>query len=208
MNPSLGERKRFGHSCLANPHHGVKLLAALSFMTIALVTPVVGQDLAEPDPLEEITAEMRVVVGRLSKLTTNKPTQETQKEVIDKLDILIAALEKECEQCKGARASANPSKPAADSNVKSGPGGMGKLHAARQDGDRWGELPAHERDRILQSMNDGFPAHYQTILETYFRRVAEEKPADEAAPKAGSKSSQPKLQDKSTTKAATTAEPQ
>jgi len=171
-----------------------------------MVAPAVGQDLAEPDPLEEITAEMRVVVGRLSKLTTNKPTQETQIEVIDKLDILIAALEKECEQCKGAMASANPTKPANDSTVKSGPGGMGKLHAARQDGDRWGELPAHERDRILQSMNDGFPAHYQTILETYFRRVAEEKPADEATLKAGKKVSPSKTDEKPSAQTGTNAE--
>jgi hypothetical protein len=166
-------------------------------MSIALAVLCAGwlgssssaQELAASDPLEDIAAEMRTVVGRLSKLATDNPTQKNQKEVINKLDTLIAELEKECEKCKGSMSRPNPTKPAGDSNIKSGPGGMGKLHAARNEGDRWGELPAHERDRILQSMNDGFPAHYQSILETYFKRLAEEKPAEDTSPPKTSKKS-------------------
>ena len=30
-------------------------------------------------------------------------------------------------------------------------------------------------------MNEGFPPHYQQLLERYYRRLAEEKPAGEAA---------------------------
>ena len=58
---------------------------------------------------------------------------------------------------------------------------MGQLHSTRQQGDKWGQLPAHERDRILQSLTEGFPPHYQNILEAYYKRLAEEKPKGDDA---------------------------
>lgn len=128
------------------------------------------------DPLAEVAADMRAAARHLDKRTTGEPTQQRQNSAISRLDALIAELEQEREAMMGGSASANPTNPMMDSEVKSGPGGMGKLHAASDEGDRWGELPPHERDRILQSLNDGFPVHYQRILETYYRRLAEEQP--------------------------------
>lgn len=136
---------------------------------------------AAGDPSTEIVGKMQVAVGQLTKLDTGKPTQTTQKQIVDKLDALIAQLEKECENCRGSRVNPNPSKPAQDSTVRNGPGGSGDLHAARKEGKNWGELPAHERDRILQSMTEGFPPHYQRILERYYKRLAQETPAADAA---------------------------
>ena len=53
-------------------------------------------------------------------------------------------------------------------------------------------------DRILQSLTEGFPAHYQSILEAYYKRLAVERPtADQdgdapgPAPKPVMKSSKP-----------------
>jgi hypothetical protein len=44
-------------------------------------------------------------------------------------------------------------------------------------------------------MTEGFPAHYQQLLERYYRRLAEEKPAsegvDEAAPLPGATAKPP-----------------
>lgn len=134
------------------------------------------------DPLGELTVDMKVVVARLKVPQTGKPTQEKQKEVVAKLDALIAELEKECAACRGGTSGNRPTKPLADSVIIGGTGGIGDLHAAKQSGKKWGELPAKERDRILQSMTEGFPAHYQNILERYYRRLAEEKPAADAAP--------------------------
>ena len=41
-----------------------------------------------------------------------------------------------------------------------------------------------ERERILQSMNEGFPSHYAKLLERYYTRLADEKSAasDEKPP--------------------------
>jgi hypothetical protein len=159
-------------------------------MAIAAAWPMVGAFAAaedeeqSPDPLGDIVQDMNVASRWLSKLATDALTQETQKDAVDKLDKLIARLEKQAQRGNGGQAPPNPSRPMADSMIKSGPGGMGKLHAADQDGKHWADLPAHERERILQSMTEGFPAHYQGVLEAYFKRIAEEKPlkADEQAP--------------------------
>ena len=153
-----------------------------------VLSKVARADDAPADPPTKIVGKMSTAVGQLKKLDTGKPTQTTQKEIVASLDELIAQLEKECEACKGAK-PANPTKPG-QSVIRSGPGGMGDLHAARKEGKQWGELPPHERDRILQSMTEGFPAHYQRILERYYKKLATEtpvgadegKPADEAVP--------------------------
>ena len=128
------------------------------------------------DPLGEVIVDMQMAGGRLSKLLTDKPTQQKQKDAVDKLDALIKLLE---EQRRQGQSGANPIRPADKSTIMSGPGGSGPLHAANRNGKGWGQLPAHKRQQILQSMTEGFPAHYQQILERYYRRLAEEKPAGE-----------------------------
>jgi hypothetical protein len=161
-------------------------LLLLALMVLLAVSPAYAAVEKSADPLGDVVLDMKVATRWLSKATTNTITQETQKDAVEKLDALILELEKECEKCKGGQASANPNKPLGDSVVKAGPGGAGKLHGTREDGKRWAELPPHERERIMQSMTEGFPAHYQNVLESYFKRVAEEKTvkADDAAPPA------------------------
>jgi hypothetical protein len=115
---------------------------------------------------------------------TDKPTQTAQQNALKKLDEIIARLEEE----EKGRGDSFGKRPARDSTIRKGPGGMGTLHAEKREGKQWGELPPKERERILQSMNDGFPSHYQTILERYFARLADEKPladADKSPPDAG-----------------------
>jgi hypothetical protein len=165
-------------------------LAMTAYLAVAAASVLSAQEeeLAV-DPLGDVALDMHIVAGKLQKLTTHEPTQEVQREVVAKLDKLIEELEKQCANCRGSMASRNPTRPALDSTIKSGPGGMGKMHAARNDGKKWGELPPHERDRILQSLNHGFPPHYQGILERYYKRLAEEKPASELSDSAGPKRS-------------------
>lgn len=158
-----------------------------TFQRIAVVATLVlgslgsarGQEGAAGTPLEDITQHMKVAANHLSKKATDKPPQQAQEEAVAKLDTLIAELEKE-RQSMGNGSNPNPSRPATASNIRSGPGGMGDLHGTRDQGDRWGQLPARERDRILQSLTEGFPAHYQAILEAYYKRLAVEKRADDS----------------------------
>lgn len=154
--------------------------AALATLAMTCALPAWAQRDTGPNPLDSIANDMRIVTGKLSKYVTHEPTQKKQGEVIDKLDSLIAELERECESCRGSMANPNAVRPANDSIIRSGPGGMGDLHAARKNGKRWGELPPHERDRITQALSEGYPAHYQRILERYYRRLATEEPVEES----------------------------
>jgi hypothetical protein len=157
------------------------VVAAFALGMLAWSAPCAwAQEEDELDPLGDVIADMQVAGSRLAKTLTDKPTQQKQLDAVTKLDALIKLLEERRRQGRG-NSSANPDRPAEDSVIMGGPGGSGPLHAARRNGNSWGQLPAHKREQILQSMTEGFPAHYQQILERYYRRLAEEKPADEAA---------------------------
>ncbi len=131
------------------------------------------------DPLGEVIVDMQIAGGRLGKQLTDKPTQRKQKDAVDKLASLIQLLEEQ--RRRQGNGGGLPEKPLDESKIVAGPGGSGPLHAARRNGAAWGELPPHKRQQILQSMTEGFPAHYQQILERYYRRLADEAPATEAA---------------------------
>ncbi len=166
-----------------------KVAIATIAVCLLVTAGVSAQDEADSNPLLEIAADMNSAATQLGKLHTGRPTQDPQQSALKKLDALIAELEKQQRAARGGSVNPNPTRPAADSVIRSGPGGMGKLHAERRDGKQWGELPAKERERILQSLQEGFPSHYQKILERYFTRLADEKalsdadsPADVAKP--------------------------
>jgi hypothetical protein len=160
-----------------------KLLAACSLLLASLLipaSPLLAQE-ESADALQDIASEMNSAAAHLAKLRTGAPTQTAQQNALKKIDQLIAELERQRNAGRGS--GGGGLRPATDSTIITGPGGMGKLHAERRDGKQWGELPAKERERILQSLNEGFPSHYQVILERYFARLADEKPAaDLAAP--------------------------
>ncbi len=90
-----------------------------------------------------------------------------------------------------------------DSQLAGGPGGVGDLRATDKHGKQFGDLPKKLRDRILQSRNEGFPAGYESILKSYYKRLAAQRLAKrekpDAAPKApgnGSRKSRPPAPEK------------
>ena len=161
-----------------------RIIATLAALTLSSVSVSAAEPEKSADPLGDVVLDMKVATRWLAKSTTNAITQETQKDAVERLDAIIIELEKQRQSMGQGQAPRNPNSPMQDSMVKSGPGGSGKMRAARDDGKHWAELPPHERERIMQSMTEGFPAHYQNVLESYFKRVAEEKTvkADDSAP--------------------------
>ena len=141
-----------------------------------------------PPTVSVITYKMGGVAGDLAKKETGEPVQNQEKRIVRDLDEVIAALEKECENCKGNRSGNNPKKPPQGTMILAGPGGIGDLVDPSENAKDWAKLSARERDRIIQSMSEGFPPEYRTVLERYYRRLAEEKtvaPAGDAGqPKA------------------------
>lgn len=125
----------------------------------------------------DIATKMGGVVDNLGRKQTGEPVQGEQKAIVRDLDELIASLEKQCQACRNGIKRNNPNRGMADSMISSGTGGIGPLTNPGDGGKDWGKLSDRERDRILQSMTEGFPPEYRTVLERYYRRLAEEKSA-------------------------------
>ncbi len=145
-------------------------LAAL-LASLLSATPTIAADVKA----DEIANKMTGVVDTLGQKQTGEPVQGEQKEIVRNLDALIAELEKECQNCKGGIKKKGSG--LKDSIIRGGEGGMGALINQDEGNKDWGKLSERERDRILQSMSEGFPPEYRTVLERYYRRLAEEKSA-------------------------------
>lgn len=163
----------------------LRILGATVLLS-CLLPPASG---AEP-PAAAIATKMAGVTDELNKAETGAPVQTEQKAIVRDLDELIASLEKKCEACRNGIKRNNPTRGMADSMISGGTGGIGTLLNPTDTGKDWGKLSGRERDRILQSMSEGFPPEYRTVLERYYRRLAEEKTGPSAG--AGSRAGAPK----------------
>lgn len=128
------------------------------------------------DPFKHLQVDMKSIVGDFEEGVTNPPATVTQPRVLSRLDHLIVMLEKKCKKSGSGSAPAFATKGANASTLKKGPGGQGKMRAADRKGRDWAKLTPEQRDKILQSKTEGFPAGYDDILADYFRRLAKNKP--------------------------------
>jgi len=166
-----------------------------SLLRILVATGVVaclfgsGPKASAQTTMATISTKMTGVADDLAKPETGPAVQDRQKTIVRDLDELIASLERECEACRNGMKRNNPRNGMADSMISRGTGGVGALVDPRQGEKDWAKLSSRERDRILQSMSEGFPPEYRQVLERYYRRLAEEKTAtsspvgDSAKPK-------------------------
>jgi hypothetical protein len=69
----------------------------------------------------------------------------------------------------------SPSKPMPKSILAKGPGGSGPLHDPKSGTKQWGDLSPKEREQITQSQTEGFPPGYESVLSSYYNRLAQEK---------------------------------
>jgi hypothetical protein len=167
--------------------------------TNAMIESILRQAVAgrEADPLRYLAHDMKDIVGDLSATKTDKPVQDKQQKVVDRLNELIAMLEKQ-KSGSGRSSSRNPTKPRADSVIANGPGGQGPMIDPKAGEKQWGNRPPKQREQILQSKTDGFPAGYETMLQSYYQRLAREQMAEEnrATPENKPATTQPAAQPK------------
>lgn len=126
---------------------------------------------------------------------TGLATQRLQEDILTRLDRLIKAAQqnsssksknqqdqdKDQQKNKNMRQQSQAqSKQAATNNPADradGPdredGALGSPPAAPPAS--WGELPAHVRDALLQGFSDKFSSMYQSMTESYYRKLADEK---------------------------------
>ena len=151
---------------------------AAAALASSLFSPVVMAQ----SPINDITTKMTGVAGDLAKKQTGEPVQTQEKVILRDLDELIASLEKQCAACRNGMKRNNPSRGMRDSMISVGTGGVGPLGTPVESQKDWAKLSSRERDRILQSMSEGFPPEYRTVLERYYRRLAEEKTVPAGSP--------------------------
>ncbi|MCA9214295.1 MAG: hypothetical protein KDB27_14585 [Planctomycetales bacterium] len=58
--------------------------------------------------------------------------------------------------------------------MRNGKGDIGDLRDPGAAKRAWAKLPPKEREKILQSKTEGFPAEFDDILSDYYRQVARE----------------------------------
>lgn len=135
--------------------------------------PTVGQMVAG------FATAMGGIASDLGNHQTDSAVQSKEKNVTASLNTLIAQLDQECH---GSGGGMNPTKGLKKSILAGGPGGEGDLHDPRAGEKQWGQLKAKNREQILQSKTDGFPAGYESLLQSYYRRLSAE---DNTTPAAG-----------------------
>jgi hypothetical protein len=138
----------------------------------------------QKDPFKTIVVDMGTATDLLTRFNTSEPVQPQQKVIIGMLDVLIEELENQMKNVKGGT---NPNGPLPDSAVIGGKLTYGRMTDPASSTRLWGQLPPRQREQILQSQNEGFPAGYESILSSYYRRLAQENvtgSGDAAAPPA------------------------
>ena len=136
------------------------------------------EDQANPDawledPFGHLEQRMEWVVVDLERPRHDEPVQEEQDRIVAKLNRLIELLEK----ASGGSGGGGSTTPMRDSQISGGPGGVGELRDPNRSKRDWAELPPREREKVVQSSTEGFPAGYEALLEEYYRRLASEESA-------------------------------
>lgn len=141
--------------------------------------PLDGEEWREY-PLGILEFEMQEAIEDLAAGKSKPPALVTQPRIISRLDFMIEELEKKTGGGTGSSNAGN--KPAEKSALRKGQMKEGQMRAAKNEGDRWADIPPKEREKILQSQGEGFPAGYEDVLADYFRKLSKSEKPPAAAP--------------------------
>jgi hypothetical protein len=146
----------------------------------AQLADMMQTDLAavKEDSLDHIDRRMRDVDGRLDHAQAGKKVRGVEDGIIASLDKLIEEEEKRQQEAAAAAGSRmgpggrRSSSPAPDSArlLGKGPGDVAKKPIGTHS--NWGDLPAKERQEVLQAIGKEYPSHYRDVIEQYFKRLA------------------------------------
>lgn len=149
----------------------------------ARIAPLLRADAAalETDSLDHITRRMRDAGRRLALGRAGGATRAVQDGVVSALDRLIERLEDRQRDASpqsaasGGAGGSGPGQagtPMDDSRIAGGRGAGAARSREFGPGESWGDLPPHDRDRVIQRIGREFPPHYREAIERYFKRLA------------------------------------
>jgi hypothetical protein len=151
------------------------------------------------DPFQRITEQIRDAEQRLARSDSGNDTQELQRRIVDDLEKLIDQIEQQQQQQQQSssqsqqtanaqrKPGAGQPKPASQQpqnerdsqQAKDSDDKIRKGQVRKPDPGRiksllekvWGSLPERERQNVMQSSVDDFPAKYQGVIEEYFKTL-------------------------------------
>ena len=138
----------------------------------------------EEDSLDEVARLMRDVERRLELGRAGKRVRDEEQEIVDKLDQMIDQIEQRLQEQQqqqqnqsGKQSQGQPQGSPMEDSQLGGPGGGPGDVDQKNVGDRsgWGNLPPAQRQESLQRLTEELPSHYRSIIEGYFKQLAEEK---------------------------------
>ncbi len=123
-------------------------------------------------PLHDVADSMKRCERDLKKTRTGDPTQQIQKDIVEKLQQIIEEMEERERQSSGAPGGNGPSQsPATKSALPEGAGRIGQLGKAPPVGERWGDLKDRDREEIGADLQTNLPPRYRELLEQYYKRL-------------------------------------
>jgi thiol-disulfide isomerase/thioredoxin len=126
------------------------------------------------DPFGFLSADMHTASQHLEAVDTEPPVVEYHPRIQDRLAKLIELMSKTSPSGAASQSGRNPRNPASQSTLRKGEGGIGDLRDPDQARREWAALSPKQREKILQSKTEGFPADLDDVLSDYFRAVARE----------------------------------
>jgi hypothetical protein len=162
----------------------------------------IGQPGEDEDPLIRIGRNMRAAGALIEERQSAAKTIEKQQQIVADLAKLIEEIEKQQQQKKSSSSQSQnqqqtaqrdqvnqpqtgPSKPSQGDSNKPAKDSSDKLrNDANQRAtleqhkgmmkDLWGQLPAKDREQMLQTSPEQFLPKYELLIEKYYKRLAEE----------------------------------
>jgi hypothetical protein len=159
----------------------------------------------DDNPLTRIEQKMRQVEERLARHDSSAGTQDIQREIADELAALLKQLQQQQNQNQNSQNSQQQEEEQQSSAAKkqhqkqaskANPSNQPANKPARESEDRnrktsdekikpedlqdliqsaWGSLPPQVLDRMKAAAQEQFLPQYQTLIEDYFQRLAEER---------------------------------
>jgi len=146
-----------------------------------------GSDVAQDNPLAQISHQMRQVEQMLNQRNVSTETLKVQRQIVDQLDELIDALaasrqsESQCE----SNSSSPDNQQATGTGREASRNGSGKSVPPSSNplpgtatweaiGDIWGHLPERFRNQVQNVEAIEFLPEYRRLIEDYYRRLAED----------------------------------
>jgi hypothetical protein len=152
-----------------------------------------GSDAASPDVLQGIGDRMRQVQQRLLDADDDNETRAAQQQIADRLRALIESLEaQQRDQLSQSGASRQDQPPPSSADPDAAAGTEAAQDSAATTGQAddpvedatailsqaagavWGHLPERYRARMRSAEGVEFLPQYRTLIEDYYRRLAED----------------------------------